>query len=53
MKFKHEYKIGEGTLKIEINDNGIKLKYFSIDDFYNKDLSLDDLMELIGYYKYN
>lgn len=52
MKFSHKYKAGEGTLKIEVNDNGLKLKYFSIDDMYMKDLSLDDLMELLGYYRY-
>lgn len=51
MKSKHEYEIGEGTLKVEVNDKGLKLKYISIDDFYIKDFSLNDLMELLGYYK--
>ena len=51
MESSKEYKASEGTLYIELLDNGIGITYGSIDDYYQKDFSVDDLIKLLGYRK--
>lgn len=51
MVIRKSFKAGEGTLEVEMKDNGIKLTYGSIDDFCTKNLNVDDLMKLLGYTK--
>jgi len=36
MELSKKYKVGEGTLYIELLDNGIGITYGSIDDYYQK-----------------
>jgi len=45
------FKVGEGTLEVEMKDNGIQLSYYSIDDSTKKFINIDDLMRLLGYTK--
>jgi hypothetical protein len=42
--------VAEGTLRIRrFNDNKISLTYSSIDDIATKYLSVEDLMDILGY----
>lgn len=45
------FKAGQGTLEVEMKDDGIQLFYYSIDDSTKKFINVDDLMKLLGYTK--
>lgn len=51
MVMSKSYKAGEGTLTVQFKDDGIQLKYGSIDDYCKKEFSIDELMGLLGYKK--
>jgi hypothetical protein len=53
LKYDKEYRAGEGHLSVKLNNDGILLKYSSIDDFEKKQFSVDDLMQLLGYKSLN
>jgi len=45
------FKAGEGTLEVEMKDDGIELSYYSIDDIKKRFMSIDKLMKLLEYTK--
>ncbi len=51
MKAEKDYKIGEGELRVILKDDGIELRYGSIDDFHRRHVTVEDLMALLGYHK--
>lgn len=45
------FKADEGTLEVELKDDGIELSYYSIDDTKKRFVSIDNLIKLLEYTK--